>query len=856
MMLAFFHSIFLFDMFDFFSKFSLRGRKNTKAAGKTPTPTATELASLQLAEDKKNLVEQARAATLAKIQQNAHDEAASIALLLTCDFADGRFQAAQAVHSQAGLEQVRTALLNIDKRVVKLMQTRLTLIEQAGRQQTLAQLCLQQAGVLLSQEHLLPNQVVDLDQQRLAVPAFPADLLPQFEQLRFEIGAKLQAQTDLQRRVLDLIAQMNKDATLDAAFEGQCSAWQQELDACLAHPQAASLPKQIVNECSGQLAQRWQRWQAWQQTQLKRQQQDAVRQAEALLPAAEVGDTAGDTAVAEIAVIALVPDASVENKIDAAASKLSMAQIVAAIEGMEDALAQGSIQNARKFERDLRAVDGKTAGLSAQQTSRLVQARNELGYLQGWAKWGGDVSRDELIKAVEELPALPLSANELAKKVAAMRERWKEMEAASGAANKDSWERFDAACKSAYAPAAAYFQEQAELRKINLAAAENALIELQARSAELLQGPPDWKAIANFCMQARQNWKKLGQIDRKLKTRLDDQFEAKLQLLLQPLQERRQEEIRTRENLIHEVAALDPLQRTMTEQLRALQERWQTHAASVPLRRKDEQALWEKFRAACDQLFAQRKLASGEAEAQRQENLLQRQELCAALEQATNAANATELSDVKLAQLLQQTATAWRNAGPVPRAQEAVIEQRYQNAQTALKQISLNLQEQKKQKTKTVFLQKLALCQKLEQLLISEFKEENSGQQMAQLSEQWQQMAALPARLDRTLNSRFQAALLAFANDARNYHELMLKNTAHFDASLLQLEILSGIASPAELARERMQMQVEVLQNALKRGAAEQADGELLQRLLSLPALLDESRTLRLEKVLAAAAVL
>lgn len=851
MMLAFFHSISLFDMFDFFSKFSFRGRKNAKTASKTPTPTATELASLQLVADRKNQVEQARAATLAKIQLSAHDEAVSIALLLACDFADGRYQAAQAIHSEAGLEQVRAALLNIDKRVVKLMQARLDLIAQAGRQQTLAQRCLQQAAVLLSQQHLLSNQVIALDQQRLGVSAFPADLLPKFEQLRQEIDVKLQTQTALQRRVLDLIGHLNSDEfAMDAAYEAQCLIWQQELDACMAHPQAASLPKHIVNECTGKLEERRQYWQRVQQAQLRRQeQQDVFIQAVELAPAVEAVVEL-ETAAIESAAVASLPVARIENKIESAARKISTEQIIAAIQGMEEALAQGSIQSARKFERDLRAVDGKTPGLSAEQKSRLVQARNELGYLQGWAKWGGDVSRDELIKTAEELPCLSLNPNELAKIVATLRERWKEMEATSGSANRAFWERFDAACKIAYAPAAAYFQEQGELRKLNLAAAESALAEQQARITEFLQGPPDWKSIANFCMQAQQNWKKLGQIDRKHKTRLDAQFESDLQLLQQPLQQRRQEEIQARESLINEVTALDPLQRTMTDQLRSLQERWQAHAASVPLRRKDEQALWEKFRAACDQLFAQRKLASGEAEAQRKENLRLREGLCAELEQAS------KVTDMNIAQLLQQTAAAWRNAGPVPRAEDAGIEQRYQNALAELKQFSLNLQDQQRQKTKTLFLQKLTLCQTLEQILIAELKDENLTQQIAQLSEQWQQMAVLPARLNTALNSRFQTALTAFENDAQDYRQLLQKNTANFDATLLHLEILSGIASPAELARERMQMQVEVLQSALKRGAAEHVGSELLQRLLSLPVLLDEARTQRLEKVLAAAEAL
>jgi hypothetical protein len=49
-----------------------------------------------------------------------------------------------------------------------------------------------------------------------------------------------------------------------------------------------------------------------------------------------------------------------------------------------------------------------------------------------------------------------------------------------------------------------------------------------------------------------------------------------------------------------------------------------------------------------------------------------------------------------------------------------------------------------------------------------------------------------------------------------------------------------------------LQMQVEVLQSSLKRGASEQSGQKTLLDLLALPALFDAAKSQRLEKILAA----
>lgn len=836
-------------MLDFLSKFTFR----RPATDKPLAPSANAIAAVRLAEAKKNQITSDRTTTLEKIESLSNDEAAAIVLLLACDFADGRFKAAQHVHSQAGLEQVKAAMLNSDKRVVKLMQTRLDAIAETMRQEQLAQLCLDEANHLAQQAHLMSNQVIDLDKRRSAVTLFPAHLQVDFTQVREKIESKMLAQTALQRRVLDIVNQVKDIAqATDSGAEAEASIeiamahldqLQHELDRCQNQAESASLPKNMLTDCMRQLQVQRQRLQT-----LAQEKKISDRGADSKLSRAVTVESPTFT---DIEVDNVVPNPPVEKvRTTQSTATLSTSQILVAIEGMVDALAQGSIQSARKFDKDLRAVDAKTAGLTPAQKDQLMQARSELAYMQGWAKWGGDVSRDELINAVLELPAMLLAPAELAKKVAAMRERWRAMEASSGASNKALWERFDAACKTAYEPAAVFFKEQDELRKANLLVAEETLIEIRASVNNLLQATPDWKAISLFCMQAQQNWKKLGHVDRKHKVRLDADFEASLQLLRQPLEQRRQQEILSRQTLIAEVTALDPQQRSSTDQLRAIQERWQSQAASVPLRRNDEQALWEKFRAACDNLFAQRKQASGEADAQRKENLAIKLGVCASLEEAI------KVTDINLPQLLQKTAATWKNTAAVPRAEEAATEQRYQTAVLALKQHIQNVNDRQHEENKTSYLRKISACQKLESLLANELKSEDAAQQSIVMAVDFSKASESASNLNRALQKRFEAARLAIENNDENYRHLLVKNMPDFDAALLQMEIITGIDSPPELSRDRLQMQVGVLQSSLKRGNDTNSNSELLHRLLTMPVVLDSAKVQRLEKVVFASKVL
>ncbi|QNA89569.1 DUF349 domain-containing protein [Massilia sp. Dwa41.01b] len=336
------------------------------------------------------------------------------------------------------------------------------------------------------------------------------------------------------------------------------------------------------------------------------------------------------------------------------------------MDALEAALQQGSLGTAAELDKSLKETKGTGMRLTAAQADRLAQLRAELKRLSDWARWGGNVSREELIKTVEGLTTQNLPMAELAKKVGSMRERWKALDSLSGAAPKSLWERFDRACSAAYAPAAAHFRHLADERHANAARGEALVQEAEAEIARLQSGEADWKHVAGTVQRLRLAWSHLGAIDRKDKKRLDQRFGAALTTLQGPLEEQRKMEVSGRERLIEEVAALDPHDRHAVDRLRDIQARWQEHARALPLERKAEQALWQRFRAACDDLFARRKESAHAADNERRAHETAKEAISARLEAA--APDATPASAGKL---LREAAAEWQAIGPVPRAHEA-----------------------------------------------------------------------------------------------------------------------------------------------------------------------------------------
>ena len=851
-------------MFEFLFK-----RSASKTAVPDPVVAEQAAASAQSASR--------RAEQVARAHAVAGDEAAASEFILSSEFADARLIAAEHVHALPLLEKVHHAMRNTDRRVAKLMQGRIDLIRHQAAETQRAQASIDTAQRLLNDDKLSPNQVAELDRQWQVIKATP-ELESAFAAARAALAARLEAQVVLQRAVIDAVAAMRALASNGQAAEELAQALAR-LDAEHAQhaqsPERGSLPKHLELDFTQAREQAQSALQALQQHQAvfdarqlalaEWQAQDAATldvdvlkrtwQALPRLPESGLSDSLQQqfAALLASAPAPVVPAADVEapahaepaprkpRQEHAPVSKEATEQFFKTLDAMEAALQDGLLHVASEHDKALR--DSKHGRLTSAQSDRLAHVRAQFKQLADWARWGGNVSREELVKAAEELPAQELPMAELAKKVGSLRERWKSLDTLSGPAPKSLWERFDAACSVAYAPAAQHFKQLAEERHGNAAKAQELIAETAALAAE---ESTDWKHVASAAQRLRQAWTRLGTIDRKEKKRLDAEFGAALDALSKPLETQRQIETARREQLIVEVGLLKPSERNTVDMLKALQDKWQELAKALPLERRAEQALWQRFRAACDDIFARRKETAHAADHERREHLHAREALCAALETAVVPEGDDKARSAFIHHLLRDTRAAWNATGPVPRASEAKIEQRYQAAVAGVQAQADAIAERAGAAQANALRDKLRLVQALEAALA----DGGDSADAATWVQRWSALPPLDAQYERSLQQRFAAAQAALGEGSAAYAQQLQANQERLLAELLRLEIVAGVDSGAEFARDRLRMQVEVLQSSLKSGQKPLTQVSQLMQLCAIAAATDARTASRIETLL------
>jgi hypothetical protein len=816
-----------------------------------------------------------RALQAEKLSRLQGDEAAAVEFILQCEFSELRLAAAEFVHRPELLERVHTAMRNTDRRVAKLMQSRLDAHRHRESERRRGEATLEQARVLLKDELLTPNHVADLD-RKWAIIAAP-ELQEEFAGVRAALAQRLEAQVQLQRAMIDRLAALRRlpGEPLPAdELAARLEALGREQAEALQAPEHPSLPRSLVAEF-GLEAQKLQASLheieagraalAARETFITEQQArpaaelnaDALRKEWHRLP--QLAQPAHREAAAALqqrfdALLASLPQPEARKPREPKeAPKQKEAKepgrgrgadqhFLDTMDAMEAALQQGSLGTAAELDKSLKEAREKGMRLTPAQSDRLAHVRAELKRLSDWARWGGNVSREELIKTVEALPTQNLAMSELAKKVGSMRERWKALDSLSGAAPKSLWERFDAACTAAYAPAAAHFRHLADERHANAARGQALIDEANAEIARLQTGEAEWKHVAGTVQRLRLAWSHLGAIDRKEKKRLDTLFTDALNTLQGPLEEQRKGEMATREAIIEEAAAIDPHDRHAIDIMRALQQRWQEHARALPLERKSEQALWQRFRAVCDDVFQRRKDSMHEADIERRAHEAAKEAISARLEAA-----AADVTPATAGKLLRDAAAEWQAIGPVPRAHEARVEKRYH---AAMAQVQQKLEAARRAAGVAQAGQlrdKLRLVQELEHAVAGD------GATGSDWEARWSALPPLDAEMERTLRSRFDAALRAMHDGRETYAQLLERNRDKLLHDLLRAEIRAGIDSGPEFARERLKLQVEVLQSSLKSGhKGGQKDGgadSQLRELAALPALLDARTASRIEQL-------
>lgn len=301
-----------------------------------------------------------------------------------------------------------------------------------------------------------------------------------------------------------------------------------------------------------------------------------------------------------------------------------------------------SLKAAERALRDVRAAlaaipplptkqdfEDVTRRLKAAQTA-LTPKVQELREADDWKRFANVSIQEQLCAKMEALKAVD-DPETTSRSVRDLQQQWRAAAEVPRAQADALWRRFKAAHDEVWARCETYFAVQAQERAENLAK-KLALCE----RAEGLAGSTQWIQTAEEIKQLQAEWKTIGPVSRGKEKAIWDRFRAACDRFFT----RRHEDLAERKVVwAQNLAKKDALcvraealaESTDWDQaaaeIKKLQAEWRTIG---PVKKSKSEAVWNRFRGACDRFFAK---YAARHETAKVERVAAREAICATLEE-------------------------------------------------------------------------------------------------------------------------------------------------------------------------------------------------------------------------------
>ncbi|MGO9446422.1 MAG: DUF349 domain-containing protein [Thiobacillaceae bacterium] len=505
------------------------------------------------------------------------------------------------------------------------------------------------------------------------------------------------------------------------------------------------------------------------------------------------------------------------------------------LDKLERAIAQGQLADASATAAQLKDTLGNSR-LPGTLEARLHRLHAQLEGLRGWARWGTAQVRENLIAAAGELLMGDRDVQDLGLAIAALRDEWKRLNA-HGAATKAQWASFDGILEKAYQPVAAH-RAEAALRQAEARVTKEAMCTgWEADIAAMVWEHADFKVVEAQRAEMLKRWRASAQAGFRDERALRKRFDMLTSTIDARLDAARVCESKRRNELVTAAEALreqPDLEKAMAD-ARVLQGRWNQQPTPVRLGRKDEERLWQRFRAACNAVFERRTVQRNEHESQRVRHTESRQLLLDAF-----AATLASADDKSIKPALTQFRADWA----MSRRGSRETADRLDTLATELEQLAQkrldDLHREKYRSQLELLAQRAALAAHVEATALAGGPVETV---VAEAKLAWEKLPALPGDTENLLTGRLAGA------SAITFKDLEAGREAR-EGLLLDLEIVLGLPSPQGCAAARRQRQLERLQSRFGAATTPAAEPEmLLARCYATAALPDADFDRRIEVI-------
>jgi len=259
----------------------------------------------------------------------------------------------------------------------------------------------------------------------------------------------------------------------------------------------------------------------------------------------------------------------------------------------------------------------------------LVPKVNELREADEWQKWANVAIQEQLCVKMEALATVE-DAEAVARQVRELQQQWRAAADVPRGQADALWGRFKAAHDVAWTRCETYYAKQSEERAENLAH-KIALCDQVGALADSTQ----WIQTAETIKTLQAEWKTIGPVPRGREKEIWDRFRTSCDRFFT----RRHEDLVARKAVWAENLAKKDALCTRVEaladstdwdatgaEIKRIQAEWRTIG---PVKKSRSEAIWQRFRAACDRFFER---YAHRYEAARAERVAAREAICAELE--------------------------------------------------------------------------------------------------------------------------------------------------------------------------------------------------------------------------------
>jgi Arc/MetJ-type ribon-helix-helix transcriptional regulator len=476
---------------------------------------------------------------------------------------------------------------------------------------------------------------------------------------------------------------------------------------------------------------------------------------------------------------------------------------------------QMSLKAGDRALRDIKTAIDDRAPLPSKKDRQELQARleaaratlgprvQELRDADEWQRWANLQVQEQLCKEMEAIKGEE-NLDTASRKMRELQARWKQVALAPRAQGEAMWRRFKTAQDDVFARTSAHLTAQNEERGSNLVAKQ----ALCAR-AEALADSTDWVKTAAEIQGLQAEWKKIGPVSRGHEKAVWERFRAACDRFFtrrhEDLKHRKEEwssNLAKKEALCEKAEALADSSEweNAASQLKRLQAEWKTIG---PVRKSKSEAVWQRFRGACDRFFDRYKHRD---QVDLQQKAAARDQIIRDLEGLLPQNGTPADAPDNLYTTVQDARTKWQHAPEVPRQVQQDLAARYHQAigqlvgtwPSAFSGTDLDPDTTRKRMEKLLAkveelvpaAQQRAQARQLSptELLAEKWRERlaantiagsraaqenddlrwrNAEQEVRSAQSQWTRLGPVPADVAGPLNERFQRAVRRFYDSRR-----------------------------------------------------------------------------------------